>query len=314
MSPRTAAEPRTGVSKPVAAAVSIASNSALIALKLAAAAITGSVAILSEALHSMVDLIASVIAFVSVRRADEPADVEHPYGHEKLESLAASIEGMLILVGAALIVYEAVHRLVTGAGVEKLGVGIAVIGLSALANAAVALFLRRQAERHSSPALSGDAAHLGTDAFTSLGVLAGLVLVQVTGWDAIDSAVAIAVAMVIVIAGVRIMRRSAAVLVDEAPPAAEMDRIEQAIARARAGSSEIVGYHKLRARTAGRRRYIELHVQFRSGTSLERAHEVSHDLRDAIEADLGNAEVLIHTEPESSRRDPSESPRRFRAG
>src|SRR6266545_5049605 len=122
------------ITKPRAAAVSIASNAALIALKLAAAAITGSVAILSEALHSMIDLIASVIAFVSVRRADEPADVEHPYGHEKLESLAASIEGMLILVGAGLIVYEAVHRLATGAGIERLGVGIAVIGFSAIAN------------------------------------------------------------------------------------------------------------------------------------------------------------------------------------
>ena len=303
-----------GVSKPAAAAVSIASNSILIALKLAAAALTGSVAILSEALHSMVDLIASVIAFISVRRADEPADVEHPYGHEKLESLSASIEGMLILVGAALIVYEAVHRLAVGAEIDNLGVGIAVIGFSALANGSVALFLSRQARRHGSPALSGDAAHLGTDALTSLGVLVGLALVQLTGVDAIDSAVAIAVAFAIVAAGVRIMRRSASALVDEAPPAAEMDRIEQAIARARSGRSEIVGYHKLRARTAGRRRYIDLHVQFRSGTTLERAHELAHELRDAIEGELGNAEVLIHVEPESSRRDPAESPSAFRAG
>jgi cation diffusion facilitator family transporter len=302
------------VSKPAAAAVSIASNSVLIGLKLAAAAITGSVAILSEALHSMVDLIASVIAFISVRRADDPADVQHPYGHEKLESLAASIEGMLILVGAALIVYEAVHRLVTGAVVDNLGVGIAVIGFSAIANGSVSLFLRRQARRHASPALSGDAAHLGTDALTSLGVLLGLVLVQITGWDAIDSAVAIVVAMVIVIAGVRIMRRSAAALVDEAPPPAEMDRIEEIVARARREAPEIVGYHKLRGRTSGRRRYIDLHLQFRSGTTLERAHELAHELRDAIETGVGNAEVLIHTEPESSRRDPSESPRAFRAG
>jgi cation diffusion facilitator family transporter len=302
------------VSKPAAAAVSIASNSLLIGLKLAAAAITGSVAILSEALHSMVDLIASVIAFISVRRADEPADVEHPYGHEKLESLAASIEGMLIIVGAALIVYEAVHRLTTGAEVEKLGVGLAVIGFSAIANGCVSLFLRRQARRHASPALSGDAAHLGTDALTSLGVLVGLALVQITGWNAIDSAVAIAVAVVIVFAGVGILRRSASALVDQAPPPAEMDRIEAAIARARAEMPEIVGYHKLRARTAGRHRYIDLHLQFRSGTTLERAHEVAHELRDAIEAELGDAEVLIHTEPESSRRDPSESPQAFRAG
>ena len=303
------------VSKPAAAAVSIASNSALIGLKLAAAAITGSVAILSEALHSMVDLIASVIAFVSVRRADEPADVDHPYGHEKLESLASSIEGMLILVGAALIVYEAVRRLVMGSEVEKLGVGIAVIGFSAVANGTVSFFLRRQARRHSSPALAGDAAHLGTDSLTSLGVLLGLLLVQITGSDAIDSVVAIAVAMVIVSAGVRIMRHSASALVDEAPPPAEMDRIEETIARGRREAGpEIVGYHKLRARTSGRRRYIDLHVQFRSGTTLELAHELAHELRDAIEADLGDAEVLIHTEPESSRRDPSESPRAFRAG
>lgn len=312
----SAVEPVAGsrITKPQAAAVSIASNSALIALKLAAAAITGSVAILSEALHSMIDLIASVIAFVSVRRADEPADVDHPYGHEKLESLAASIEGMLILAGAALIVYESVHRLSSGASVEKLGVGIAVIGFSALANVGVSIFLRRQARRHRSPALAGDAAHLGTDAFTSLGVLVGLALVQITGVEAIDSAVAIAVAIVIVFSGVRILRQSASALVDEAPPPEEMDRIEAAIARARSGGAEIVGYHKLRARTTGRRLYIDMHVQFRSGTSLERAHELAHDLRGAIESDLGDAEVLIHVEPESSRHDPADSPRAFRAG
>lgn len=302
------------ITKPRAAAVSIASNSGLIALKLAAAAITGSVAILSEALHSMIDLIASVIAFVSVRRADEPADVDHPYGHEKLESLAASIEGMLILAGAGLIVYESVHRLATGASVEKLGIGIAVIGFSALANGGVSVFLRRQARRQRSPALAGDAAHLGTDALTSVGVLIGLVLVQITGADAIDSIVAIAVAGVIVFAGVRILRQSASALVDEAPPPEEMDRVEAAIARARSGTPEIVGYHKLRARTTGRGSYIDLHVQFRSGTTLERAHELAHELRDAIESDLGDAEVLIHVEPESSKRDPAESPSAFRAG
>ena len=302
------------ITKPRAAAVSIASNSALIALKLAAAAITGSVAILSEALHSMIDLIASVIAFVSVRRADEPADVDHPYGHEKLESLAASIEGMLILAGAALIVYESVNRLANGASVEKLGIGIAVIGFSALANAGVSVFLRRQARKHRSPALAGDASHLGTDALTSVGVLIGLALVQITGAEAIDSIVAIAVAMVIVFAGVRVLRKSASALVDEAPPPEEMDRVEAAIARARSGTPEIVGYHKLRARTTGRRTYIDLHVQFRGGTTLERAHQLAHELRDAIESDLGDAEVLIHVEPESSKHDPAESPSAFRAG
>ena len=307
----TVTEP-AGITKPAAAVVSIVSNSLLIALKLAAAAITGSVAILSEALHSSIDLIASVVAFVSVRRADEPADVEHPYGHETLESFAASVEGMLILVGAGVIIYEAVRRLAIGAEVESLGVGIAVIAFSAVANAGVATFLRRQARKHQSPALAGDAAHLGTDALTSLGVLGGLVLVEITGAAAIDSAVAIAVAFAIVYAGVRILRRSVRVLVDEAPPPEEMDRVEAAIAEAR--PEEMVGYHKLRARSAGRHHYIDLHVQFMSGTTLERAHSLAHDLRDAIEAELGDAEVLIHVEPEASAKDPAREPRHYRAG
>jgi cation diffusion facilitator family transporter len=300
------------ITKPAAAAVSIASNALLIALKLAAAAITGSVAILSEALHSGIDLIASVIAFVSVRRADEPPDVEHPYGHEKVESVGASIEAMLILVGAGVIVYEAVRRLATGAGVESLGFGIAVIAFSAVANTCVALFLRRQARRHSSPALAGDSAHLGTDAVTSLGVLLGLIAVDATGAEAVDSAVAIAVAGVIVVTGVRLLRRSTGALVDESPPPKEMDQIEAAIARVR--PPEMVGYHKLRARVAGKRRYIDMHAQFRTGTSLERAHSLAHQLRDAIEGELRDAEVLIHVEPESSRHDPKEMPKPYRAG
>jgi cation diffusion facilitator family transporter len=300
------------ITKPAAAAVSIASNSLLIALKLAAAAITGSVAILSEALHSGIDLIASVIAFISVRRADEPPDVEHPYGHEKVESVAASIEGMLIVVGAGVIIYEAAHRLAIGAEVESLGFGIAVIAFSAVANGCVALFLSRQAKRHSSPALAGDSAHLGTDALTSVGVLLGLIAVDATGAEAIDSAVAIAVAGVIVVAGVRILRRSAGALVDEAPPPEEMDQIEAAIARVR--PPEMVGYHKLRARVAGNRRYIDMHAQFRTGTSLERAHSLAHQLRDAIEGELRDAEVLIHVEPESSRHDPKAMPKPYRAG
>ena len=304
-----------GVSKAAAAGVSIAYNATLIALKVAAAIITGSVAILSEALNSTIDLVASMIAFVAVRRADEPADVEHPYGHEKVENVAASIEGVLIIIGAAFIIIESIGRLVDGnTEVESLGFGIAVIAFSTLSASAVSHFLRRQARKHDSPALQGDAAHLGADAFTSAGVLIALALVQLTGAEQLDAAVAIAFSGFIIFTGLNIIRRAAGILVDEAPPPEEMDRIEAAIARARDDEPEVVGYHKLRARTTGRRRYIELHVQFRSGTSLERAHELAHELRNAIEADLGDAEVLIHVEPESSRHDPAESPRPFRAG
>ena len=288
-----------------AAALSIASNATLIAIKLAAGAITGSIAILTEAVHSLIDLVASVVAFVSVRKADEPADVDHPYGHEKVESLAANIEGMLILVGAGIIVFEATHRLVDGSEVESLGVGMAVMGLSVVANLVVSTVLSRQARAHESPALEGDAAHLRADALTSAGVLFGLFLVEVTGIVAFDSITALVVAFAIVVAGVRIIRRSSGVLVDEALPDAEMDRIETAISSSR--TVEVAGYHKLRARRAGPRRYVDLHIQFRSGTSLERAHELAHLIRESIEATVPGAEVLIHTEPESSLH-PNEGP------
>ncbi len=246
-----AQQPPGGISRAAAAGVSIAYNATLIVLKVAAAVVTGSVAILSEALNSTIDLVASVIAFVAVRRAEEPADTEHPYGHEKVESVAAGIEGILIIGGAVFILVESIRRLMNGnTEVESLGLGIAVIAFSGF----------------------------------------------------------------IVLTGLNIIRRAAGILVDESPPPEEMDQIEAAIARARADEPEMVGYHKLRARTTGRRRYIDLHVQFRSGTTLERAHHLAHELRDAIESDLGDAEVLIHVEPESSRHDPAELPKEFRAG
>jgi cation diffusion facilitator family transporter len=294
-----------------AAGLSIASNATLIAIKIAAAAVTGSIAILTEAIHSLIDLVASVVAFVSVRKADEPADADHPYGHEKVESLAANIEGMLILVGAGIIVFEATHRLVVGAQVDSLGIGIAVMGFSILANLGVSTVLSRQAREHESAALEGDSAHLRADALTSAGVLLGLVLVEVTGIVAFDSITALVVAAVIVAAGVRIMRRSSGVLVDEALPDEEMDKIEAAIAASR--TEEVAGYHKLRARRAGARRYVDLHVQFRAGTSLEHAHALAHQMRDAIESSLPRAEALIHVEPETSvREEAGEGP--YRSG
>jgi cation diffusion facilitator family transporter len=288
-----------------AAGLSIASNAILIAIKIAAGAITGSIAIITEAVHSLIDLVASVIAFVSVRKADEPADADHPYGHEKVENLAATIEGMLILIGAGIIVFEATRRLVDGAEVHSLGIGIAVMGFSVLATPGVSTVLSRQAKAHDSAALEGDAAHLRTDALTSAGVLVGLLLVEITGINAFDSITALLVAAAIVWAGIRIIRRSSAVLVDEALPDKEMDRIETAIAAAR--TPEVAGYHKLRARRAGSRRHIDFHVQYRSGTSLERAHELAHAMRGAIEAEVPHAEVLIHVEPETSFREPDDS-------
>lgn len=290
-----------------AAGLSVVSNTILIALKLAAAAITGSIAILTEAIHSSIDLVASVIALISVRKADEPADREHPYGHEKVENLAAAIEGMLILVGAGIIIFEATRRLVTGSEVESLGVGLAVVGFSALANVVVSTFLHRRAKALGSAALEGDAAHLRTDVMTSGGVFLGLLLVEITDEAAFDAIAALAVAVAIVVAGLRILTRSSRVLVDESPPDDELDRVEASIAAERRSAPEIAGYHKLRGRRVGAGSYIDLHLQFRRGTTLEDAHAAAHRVREAIQGEIPRCEVLIHVEPEDSVRPPEEA-------
>ncbi|MEA2219465.1 MAG: hypothetical protein QOJ35_2091 [Solirubrobacteraceae bacterium] len=287
-----------GTVKTRAAALSIVSNAILILLKLAAGAITGSVAILTEAMHSSVDLIASVVAFVSVRQADKPADTEHPYGHDKFENLAAAIEALLILVGAGVIVFESVRRLSTGTQVQSLGVGIGVIAFSVLANVVVSTVLARRGRETESPALEGDAAHLRTDAATSAAVLVGLVLVQVTGAAWLDPVIALVVAVAIVYAGIKLLLRASRVLVDEALPPEELDAVRDAIAAF--APRGVVGYHKLRARRAGSRRYVDLHVQFVAGTTLEDAHETAHRLQDAIRERLRGADVLIHLEPEAN--------------
>ena len=296
--PLLAASGSHGTVKTRAAALSIASNSILIVLKLAAGAITGSVAILTEAMHSSVDLIASIVAFVSVRTADKPADIDHPYGHDKFENLAAAIEALLILVGAGVIVFESVQRLSSGAEVESLGIGIAVIAFSVLANVVVSTVLARRARETDSPALEGDAAHLRTDAATSAAVLAGLVVVQITGWYWLDPVIALAVAAAIVYAGIKLLLRASRVLVDEALPPAELDAVRGAIEEF--APRGVCGYHKLRARRAGSRRYVDLHVQFVAGTTLEAAHETAHQLQDAIRERVRGADVLIHLEPEAS--------------
>jgi cation diffusion facilitator family transporter len=282
-------------SKTRVAAVSIVSNSVLIVLKVVAGIATGSIAILTEAAHSAIDLVASVVAYFSVRKADEPADESHMYGHAKVENMAAAIEGMLILAGAAVIIYESARRLAEGAEVHALGIGIAVVALSVVTNVAVSSYLYAQARRTDSPALEGDAAHLRTDAMTSAGVLAGLVLVETTGIVELDAVTALVVAGAIVYSGLRILDRSSRVLVDEALPEPELRAIREAIDEHEA--PEVSGFHKLRARRAGSRRYIDLHVQFAPGTTLERAHAISHELQQEIGGRIRGADVLIHLEP-----------------
>jgi len=218
-------------------------------LKIVAGVLTGSVAIITEAVHSSIDLVASLVAWLSVRKADEPADESHPYGHEKVENLAAAFEGVLIVLGAGIIIYEAIRKLSGEPSVEKLGIGIAVIAFSMVANFFVSRFLYRQAHATDSAALEGDAAHLRTDSITSLGVLIALALVAITGVEELDAVAALVVAVAIVFSGVQLVNRSSRVLVDETLPPEEMQAVQEAIAHF--GAAEVIGFHKVRARRGG---------------------------------------------------------------
>jgi cation diffusion facilitator family transporter len=279
-----------------AAAVSIASNSCLIVLKVAAGLLTGSVGILSDAVHSLMDLIASLIAWASVRKADEPADASHRYGHEKLEDLAAGAQALLLLVGAVFIAVEAVRRLVNGGHVGSIGIGIAVAGVAAAVNLVVSSYLERTGRATGSTALHANAADLRTDAIVSLGVLVSLVVLKLTGAGWIDPVVGLLVAAAITRTGVLILVDASRRLVDETLPPDELAALQQVVESF--VGNEVVGFHDLRSRHVGSHHQVDLHLQFAAGTSLERAHYVSHKLQDAIIARLPGTTVLVHLEPE----------------
>lgn len=282
------------------AALSVVSNSTLILLKLIAGILTGSVAILTEAVHSSVDLLASLVALISIRKAEEPADESHLYGHEKVENLAAALEGILILVGSAAIAFAAIRRLIRGGSTHTLALGIGVIGFAAVANLVVSSVIARGGRLTRSPALEGDAAHLRTDSASSLVVLGALALVGVTGEQWIDPVAALMVAAAIVVTGVRLLIRAGEVLVDQSLPAPETAEISAVISSF--ASRGVIGYHALRTRRAGSQRYVDVHIQFRAGISLEDAHQLAHELQDQIVEELDGADVLIHLEPQERLR------------
>jgi cation diffusion facilitator family transporter len=283
--------------KTSAAAVSVVSNTLLIGLKIVAGAVTGSIAIVTEAIHSAIDLIASFVAYASVRKSDQPPDAEHPFGHGKIENLAATVEAMLLVVGAGIILYESTRRLIGEPVVEYLGIGIAVMALSLVANLAVSEFLYRRARSTHSEALAADAAHLRADAATSAVVLVGLIVVELTGWVKIDAAMAIVVSFAIVLAAIRIFSESSRVLVDESLPEEELAAVREVVDANAA--RELLGFHRLRARGGRAWRHVDLHVQFADDTPLMRAHEIAHELEDGIRDRLGRVDVMIHIEPES---------------
>lgn len=283
-----------------AAWLSVASNTLLTTGKVAAGLLSGSVSILSEAAHSGMDLLAALIATFSVHTADKPADADHQYGHEKIENISGVVEGLLIFGAAAWIIWESVNKLRSGVELKHLGPGMAVMAVSAAINFGVATLLKRAAVQGRSVALEADAAHLYTDVWTSAGVFAGLLAIFISGrfhphpllW--LDPVIAMGVAFLIIRAAWQITRKSFLPLLDSPASAEEEAEIQKVMGEFRPQGTD---FHKLRTRRAGGSLHVDLHMGFRPGVSLERGHELSHELKARIEESLPGARVLIHVEP-----------------
>ena len=299
MSPTGGAAARVKAAR--AARTSVFSNLFLTVGKLAAGLFTGSVSILSEALHSGLDLAAAVMAFLAVRKAREPADTDHNFGHGKYESLSGMAEGLLILVAVGLIVWGAMGRLISGeTEIRAPLIGVFVMGVSAAVNVLVSRILFRVSKETDSLALEADAWHLRTDVWTSVGVLAGMAVIAVGTWAGfpevhhIDPVIAIGIALVIIRAAVDIMRRSYNHLVDRSLPPAEVERIELLLVE---HYRELSGYHRLRTRLAGPERYIDVHLEVPGQLSVAESHALCDHLELDLRKIIPGAEIMIHVEP-----------------
>lgn len=276
-----------------AARLSIISNVLLVLAKGAIGIIGGSMSILAEAVHSAVDLIAAVIAYIAVLFADRPADEAHAYGHGKFENLSGTVEALLIIVAGAYIVYESIKRIITNAPVERLDLGMAIMLVSAVANFLVSANLFRVAKQTDSIALEADGHHLRLDVYTSLGVLFGLILVHLTNFVILDRLIGLGVALWIGWIGIQLSRKAIGPLMDSQLPAAEMERIVEIIN----SEPRILDFHKLRTRKAGAQRHIDVHLLMPRDMSLTTAHELAEEVEDKIRSELENVTIVTHVEP-----------------
>jgi cation diffusion facilitator family transporter len=281
--------------KPRILYLSIAVALLTMAIKFAAYWITGSVGLLSDALESIINLAAALVAFVALHIAVRPADATHPYGHEKIEYFSSGVEGTLILVAAIGIIFSAVKRLLEPIPLDNLDLGL-LLGLGAAAvNFLVARLLLRAARQYDSITIEADAKHLLTDVWTTAGVLAALLVVKFTGWMMLDPLIAFAIAGNIIISGIDLLRRSFRGLMDFRLPADEVAAIENLL-RKYVGKKQV--YHNLRTRKSGSLRFIEFHLLLPGDMSVREAHELCEQIENEIRQILKNTIVTIHTEPQ----------------
>jgi len=275
--------------------LSIVAAIATIALKTWAWWLTSSVGLLSDALESLINLAAAVLALKMLRLAASPPDEDHPYGFSKAEYLSAGVEGGLIVLAAAGILYAAIPRLIEPRALEAPGLGLGATVVATAINLGVALVLMRAGKREESTTLEADGEHLLTDVWTSLGVLAGVALVYVTGWLRLDPLVALAVAVHVVWTGIGLMRRSVAGLLDAAIPQQDLDEIAKLFGEY--GHRYGMKFHALRTRQAGARRFVTFHMLVPDHWTVVQAHRLSEEIESRIRSLVVNASIDTHIEP-----------------
>lgn len=282
--------------KKFAAGLSITSNAVIILLKIIAGILSGSISIISEAIHSFSDFLASVLTFFAVTRSSEPADKEHPFGHGKYEDMSGFIEGGLIILAGLYIIYESFKKLIWGYNLEfNSMLGIYVMAFAVVANFMVSSYLFYVAKKADSVSLYADAEHLRTDIFSSLGVLIGLILIKITGIVILDPIIAIIVAIIIIKAGYSISKETLNNLLDGSLPKEDMKKIESILDK----NISIKGYKDLKTRKVGQCKDIEITIFFEPNLTIAQCHKICDEIEAEFAKSFSNMTIIIHPEPEN---------------
>ena len=285
--------------------MSIVVSVVVFGMKMAAWWATGSVGLLSDALESTVNIVAAVVALFALRTAMKPADAMHHFGRGKAEYFSASIEGFMILLAALIIVYTAIDRIISPRELEQIGWGLTISTVAAVINGGAALILLRAGKLHRSPVLIADGKHLMTDVWTSVGVIVGVGLVVVTGWNRLDGIVALAVGLNIIVTGINLLRSSTAGLMDKALSDDDHLKIVKVLTKY---ESDEVKFHALQTREAGRQRFVSMHVLVPGAWTIQKGHDLSENLEADIIAELPETIITTHVEPLEDERSWADEP------
>ena len=281
-----------------AAQTAVAGGLAVFAIKLAAYFMSGSVALLSDALESVVNIVASLLMFYAVNVSSRPADDDHQYGHQRIENISSMTEGFFILVAALFIIHEAMGRLQRPVALTRIGAAVGVSLAATALNGVLSWFLGRTAREWGSMALEGDAKHLLSDVVTSVGVAAGLWVALFTGWAVLDPAMALLVSALIVRLGGGLVLKSARGLMDRSCPEVEA-KIREVLER---HQRRYVDFHDVKTRRSGSEVFAELHLSVDAGLTVEEAHDLTDHLEEELREELPEATLTIHVEPPERRR------------